>query len=246
MSNHEQVSDCVAPNRPYMVAINADLKRAILFRPRCGSWSCPYCAQVNQSRWAVRAYYGTLVYQSAGDEVDFLTLTSHEKLNPAQTRWVFPKAWKKLSQRARRAADGFDYLMIPEVHKDGRLHIHAVETSALGESWWKDNARASGLGYMDEEEPIRKPAGAAAYVVKYIGKTLTISTWPRSFHRVRTSRRWPSLPPLVQPDGWRFETVPPFMPLWSVALRYKGEGYDLHITGSAAAWGLIDGEAVDL
>jgi len=234
--------DCQTPNRPYLLAVNADLHHAILFRPRCGKWSCGFCSEQNKRLWAARAYYGTLVNQEGGNEVDFLTLTSHERLDPAQTRWVFPRAWKKLSQRARRATGGFAYFMIPEVHEDGRLHIHAIETSALGEGWWKDNARESGLGYMDEEEPIRKPAGAAAYASKYLAKSLLIAAWPSNFHRIRTSRDWPKLPPLEPPEGWRFETVPRFVPLSAVAFSYVQRGYRLDVAGSKDAWALISPE----
>jgi len=234
--------ECQTPNRPYLLAVNPELKKAVLFRPRCGKWTCPYCAAINTRLWSARAYYGSLVFMSEGLEVDFLTLTSHEKLNPAQTRWVFPKAWKKLSQRARRAADQFDYFMIPEVHLDGRLHVHAIETSALGEAWWKDNARSSGMGYMDEETVVRKPAGAAAYAAKYLSKSLSGLAWPAYFHRVRRSRSWPSLPPLTPPDGWRFETVPRFVPLQAVQHSYLQRGFIFSIASSAQAWALIEPE----
>jgi hypothetical protein len=238
----ETASDCTTPNRPYLIGLNEDQRRAVLFRPRCKLWSCPYCAQVNQNLWAVRAFMGTRAYQEQGIEIDFLTLTPREDLTPAQSMWVFPRAWKKLSQRARRACDQFSYIMIPERFKDGRIHVHAIETGALGQTWWKKNARSSGLGYIQEEEPIRKPAGAAAYVVKYVAKSLEVLNWPARFHRVRTSRDWPQLPELVSPDGWRFVPIPITRPLDEVLVSYEGQGYSIRMLGSAAAWVWIDAD----
>jgi len=234
--------DCTTPNRPYILGVRDDLKRAVLFQPRCKQWSCPYCSGVNQARWAARAYMGTATFQDRGIAVCFLTLTSHESLNPIQTRWVFPRAWKKLSQRARRAAEGFEYLMVPEQHEDGRLHIHAVETSDLGEGWWKDNARQSGLGYMDEETHIRKPQGAAAYVAKYLSKSLEVLDWPGNFHRVRTSRRWPPLQALETPPGWEFRSLPLSTSLQEVYQAYARQGYAIRLLGSSDAWRFIESD----
>jgi len=240
--NPEAVSDCTTAGRPYLLGLNDEYQRGVLFQPRCKLWSCPYCAQVNQNLWAVRAYMGTKAYQDQGIEIDFLTLTPREDLTPAQSMWVFPRAWKKLSQRARRAADQFSYIMIPERFKDGRIHVHAIETGALGQTWWKNNARSSGLGYIQEEEPIRKPAGAAAYVVKYVAKSLEVLNWPARFHRVRTSRDWPPLPELVAPDGWRFIPVEQRRSLADVLVSYERRGYSIRRLGSAAAWAYLDAD----
>jgi hypothetical protein len=173
-------------------------------------------------------------------EIDFLTLTSHERLNAQQSLWVFPRAWKKLSQRARRSAALFSYFMIPERHEDGRIHIHAIETGALGKGWWIDNARQCGLGYKQEETPIRKPQGAASYAVKYLSKSIKITDWPPNFRRVRTSRSWPPLPPLESPAGWVFSTIRASTPLSEIVALYTRRGYDLQVLGSAAAWLHID------
>ncbi len=62
--------------------------------------------------------------------------------------------------------------MIPERHQDGRLHAHAIETGHLTTRWFKDEGRECGLGYIAEEKEVRSPAGAGAYVVKYLTKVL--------------------------------------------------------------------------
>jgi hypothetical protein len=222
------------------VGYNAQTLQAVLFRPRCKLWSCPYCAQVNTNLWAVRAYFGAQAYAEGGITISFLTLTSHEKLTPQQAMWVFPRAWKKLSQRARRAADQFSYLMVPEKTKKGVIHVHAIETSCLGTEWWSDNARASGMGYKSDESEVRTSQGSAAYVVKYLSKSLVVEDWPARFRRIRTSRDWPPLPELVSPVGWEFASIPLSEPLDQVYKRYEARGYDIRILSSALAWALID------
>jgi hypothetical protein len=190
--------------------------------------------------WAVRAFFGTKAYEEQNITISFLTLTSHEKLTPQQALWVFPKAWKKLSQRARRAADQFSYLMIPEKTKRGVIHVHAIETSCLGTEWWSDNARASGMGYKCDESEVRTAQGSAAYVVKYLSKSLVVEEWPARFRRIRSSRDWPPLPELVAPVGWQFDVVPLSVPIAEVHKRYAARGYDVRILSSALAWSYIE------
>jgi hypothetical protein len=236
----DKPTDCETPNRPYILGLSDDERRAVLFQPRCKMWSCPFCAEVNKSLWAVRAYMGARELQDAGVQINFLTLTPHERLTPNQSMWVFPRAWKKLSQRARRATDGFNFIMIPERFEKGPIHVHAIATGPMDEEWWKGNARSSGLGYMAEATAIRKPQGAAAYAVKYLEKSIAVYDWPPRFRRVRVSRQWPELPKLDPPQGWRFLPVSPSDPLASIVDRYERRGYAIRVLGSAEAWLYID------
>jgi hypothetical protein len=140
-------------------------------------------------------------YIEAQERFRFLTLTSHEHLETlSKTLYVWPKAWNKLRQRANYAVRAkWHWVMIPEMHKDGRLHVHLIESAGLGTRWWKDNARASGLGWRAEEEEFKSgadnPARAASYASKYLGKQLGVRSWPRYFHHIRTSQHFPELPP---------------------------------------------------
>jgi len=232
-------SDCTTPNRPVMLGLNDDKLLAVMFRPRCRSWSCPFCAVINRGLWAVRAYHGAISLLDQGDQVSFLTLTSHESLDMTRSREVFPHAWKNLSMRARRITGGFEYLLIPEQHQDGRLHIHAIETANLGNTWWKKKARACGLGYIAKEEKMRTPQGAAAYLVKYVTKQLEDLHWPEHFRRIRTSQDWPTLPTLEQLPGWRWKTLPGEQALDETYTRLIQLGYQVRLAGSQEAWIII-------
>lgn len=236
---------CETPNRPLLIGVSMVFKKVLVFQPACKQWSCPACAEVNKKRWAVRAFHGYEQLSSEGLEPRFLTLTSHEKLTPEQALWVWPKAWSVLGQRARRAADRFEYILIPEQHQSGKVHIHAIETSVLGKTWWKKNARASGLGYIADEEKIRDPQQAARYVSKYIGKQLDMLVWPRGFRRVRTSQGWPKLPDLPVNEEWIFRPVEKGQEALELIARWDARGFTVLHLDHAAAWVYIDATTRD-
>lgn len=233
---------CEAPRRPYMLAKNEGERLAVIFRPRCKSWSCPACSQINKSLWMVRAHHGASELRAAGYELYFLTLTSHEKLTPNQSLWVWPKAWGKLRDRIRYENGGsFQYLMVPERHLSGKLHVHAVETAGLTERRIKTLARESGLGYMADESIIRSPAGAAFYAGKYLSKQLEFQAWPKGFRRVRTSQAWPKLTPEPSPVGWRFEMLPSDKGI-DQTVDYLGDaGYWVNVLDHYMAWEVVNG-----
>lgn len=193
------LSGCNRANRPYMVALDLENDRAFIFRPDCKTWGCPSCAAHLRARWTLRAYLGVLHYQASGGDFKFVTLTSHERLHSfGQTLHVWPKAWSILRRRVSRAAPGWRFVMVPEQHRTGRLHVHLIASANLGSRWWKDNGREAGLGFIAEEAEFRagaaEPALAAAYVAKYLGKQMAVAAWPRYFHHIRTSQRFPQIP----------------------------------------------------
>jgi len=226
-----------------MIAINRDNRQAVFFRPRCKLWSCPACAETNKRLWAVKAYHGAEQLAAEGAQhIAFLTLTSHERLDAAGSLAVWPSAWSKLRDRAKYASGGFDYLLVPEQHADGRLHVHAIETAGLGKRFWKDAARKSGLGYQCEEEEANTPAGAAYYVVKYLTKSIAYTNWPKGFRRVRTSRNWPKLEKMEQPEGWDFKLLASDESLLFEAKRLKRELYHVAMMGHREAWAFVGGQ----
>jgi len=241
LSTLEQVNApyCQTKGRPYLKGINETEKKAVFFRPRCKLWTCPTCADINKKLWAVKAYHAVEILSGSSPSVNFLTITSHEKLSAAASLAVWPKAWSKLSQRARRRSADFQFLLVPEQHKDGRLHIHAIETAGLGSRWWKDHARACGLGYMAEEDDIRGAAGAAYYVTKYLSKSLAADVWPKGFRRVRTSQRWPKLPHAPLPEGWSFTPLEHDEPLNRTITILEHKGYDVLVLDHIEAWEAI-------
>jgi len=178
---------CNAAGRPMLRAISQQQKTVIYFKPRCKSWKCPACAEINKRLWTARIYDATAFHLARGASVAFTTLTTHEKLSPEQSWRLFGKQWNRLRGRARRAAGGGEYVMIPEAHESGKLHVHMLDTFALRTRWWKDNGRTCGLGYMAESEFAETPGGAARYAAKYLSKGL-IDEKLRNVRRIRKSQ----------------------------------------------------------
>lgn len=229
---------CEAHNRPFLLCVNVDYKLALFFKPRCKLWTCPACGEMNKRQWAVKTYQGASKLAANGHTVNFLTITMHERTRGTYALKIWPKAWKKLRERASYQSGGFQYLIIPEQHKDGTMHVHAIETAGLGERWWKDNARACGLGYMADEEEIRTPEGAAWYVTKYLTKSISVLNWPKGFRRIRTSQSWPKSS-ADQLQGWEFRVIPPQEQLSDVVEAYKAQGWSIENRDHKAAWGYI-------
>lgn len=155
-----------------------------------------------------------------GDEYDFVTLTLHEALKTNQsTRVVFERAWRKLYAALKRSQKDFSYVLVPELHKDGRMHVHIItnfhppETyyihrrktrnkqvkrmrhPDLMDRFWKDAPRAYGFGYANDQEHIQGDTGkVAGYIAKYLAKQRKINQWPKNFKHVRASHGIPQIP----------------------------------------------------
>ena len=245
----EQVgkNECKNAKTPILRGINHERKIAVFFRPRCAMWSCPECAQINKEMWTWRASLGgRLVAQEYG-HIDFLTLTSHEKLGAEASVDVWPDAWDKLRLRLRYASDGYEYFAVPERHKSGRLHVHAIIATRadLPKRWWKNAARASGMGYQADLQEVIHEGGVGGYVGKYLAKTLQYSNWKKGFRRVRTSQGWPKLPALPQEEGWNFETLPKDVSLYDALIVASDLGYETHLTGHKTAWKYVNEKTPD-
>lgn len=232
---------CQTPNRPYMTAEHTSGK-FIIFQPRCKMWSCPACAIINRDNWSFRAKDAARILIENGYHLHFLTLTSHPKLDAKQSEWVFTRAWKKLSERARYDTDRkFIYLMIPERHKSGKLHTHAIETSGLGMQWWKDSSAECGLGYMAEEKQIQDVDNTVAYVIKYLNKGMGTAgkQWPKGFRRVRTSQSWPKPLPMPNADGWTFNLIGRGERIDNITEKARVAGRDVAICDHLTAWDIV-------
>jgi len=181
-------------------------RRALVTRADCDQWSCEECAKRMRERWVLRAEIGVRGYIGAGLHVDFITITSHEKLPDfASTERVWRQAWPVLYAALKRRATKFEFFIVPEKHKDGRMHVHALWTADVTQKWLKDNARRRGLGYQANRKPVTDPRAAVRYVGKYIGKSLG-SDVPKRFRRIRVSHGWPDIPVPVTPlVGLRWE-----------------------------------------
>lgn len=231
---------CTAPNRPYMVARNAGERHVVLFQPRCRSWQCPACANINVRLYALLASQGAQALSLQGHDVAFLTLTSNAKVRSDEgSRYIWRDAWPRLRKRAgREIGRAFDYQCVPERHEDGAWHWHLVTMPPLSERWWKDNAPEVGLGYMVDESIINSVVGVSWYIAKYLTKSLG-TDWPVGWRRLRTSRTWPR-EKRTNPPGWSFEPVSPKTPLADFAAHERTNGYQVHMADHQGAWAWIE------
>lgn len=181
-------------------------KRVLVTRGDCKQWDCPECAAKQRDRWVLRAQMGTREYLANGLRIDFVTLTSHEALKTfGATDYVWRQAWPKLYAVLKRRAEILEYFIVPEKHKDGRMHVHALWTANVTKKWLKDNARKRGLGYQAEVKHVTDAQQASRYVTKYIGKSLGDDV-PDGFRRVRVSQGWPEIPvPVTDMSGLVWE-----------------------------------------
>jgi len=149
-------------------------------------------------RWRLRAHVGARAILRRGENLDFATITGHEKLTTfEQTEYVWRNAWPSLYAALKRRNQRLEYIIIPERHKDGRMHVHALWNAAVKQRWLKDNARSRGLGFECEISRCANEGRASEYVAKYVGKDIGTVSIPH-FRRVRVSRGWPDI---ARPDN---------------------------------------------
>lgn len=159
----------------------------------CKSWSCPYCSEKRKKYLALKTYEGIERYKLAGIENWYFgTLTMHRKWRGWASLENYYHNWNKFYQRMKRDTEGkLLYVLLPERHQDGSLHVHLISTCGLSTHWWHDAGSRSGLGFQNENEALGDASRAAYYVTKYVGKSLGVSDWPTRFRRVRYSIHWP-------------------------------------------------------
>lgn len=191
------MTKCQTYSRPVLKATHPETHEIYLFQPRCKMWKCVPCAYTNKLLWQAKIAHGYERYALIGvTNWMFITLTSHRRLKSTkQCLHVWKSAWAKLSARMRRKYPGFRYVLLPEHHKDGRVHWHMIASHGINARWLKDTAPKCGLGYMTDCQPIDDSIAAVMYVSKYVGKTIGAVEWPENLKRIRTSQHWPELPP---------------------------------------------------
>jgi len=174
-------------------------KRALVTRANCDSWNCVECSRRMAENWVLRAQIGVRQFLADGRVVDFVTITSHEKLTSFEaTQAVWRKSWPVLYAAIKRQNHDLEYFIVPERHKDGRMHVHALWTAGVKQKWLKDNARRRGLGYQAKVKSVESAGHAVRYVTKYVGKGLGVDV-PQRTRRVIVSQGWPDIPAPVTP-----------------------------------------------
>jgi len=222
---HLAASWCETPGRPLMMAKNESIRQAILFRPNCKKWSCDYCGQQRSRYWMYLGAHGHEQLTADGKVVMFWTVTSHRKIRTVSRGiYVWRKAWPKLRKRLQRAERNVAYMLVPEQHKDGALHIHLLASAKVSERWCKDNAAECGLGYIGEYTQVRSAGMAAFYVAKYLTKESHQLKWPKYFRRVNTSRNWPRPDEVEKRPEWvvRRLKTDASVPAWMDVLQVQG------------------------
>lgn len=145
-------------------------------------------------KWALRASLGASAIIARGEPLDFVTITGHEKLSDfAATERVWQHAWSMLYSALKRQNQKLQYMLVPEKHKSGRMHVHALWNAGVSQRWLKNNARKRGLGYENKVVHVDSSGHAHKYVVKYVGKDLGADV-PARFRRVRVSQGWADVP----------------------------------------------------
>lgn len=189
---------CKNPISPYLVGFSKTEKKAVIFKSNCDQWECEECAARKQSQWVARAILGCQKIGSRGMASKFVTVTTAEWYkNSAEAIAAFPRAWNKLYCRLKRKNPQLMYLLTIEFGaKTGHMHAHFLTDATQNKRWYKDNARACGMGYQSEVETIDNDGKAAAYVSKYIGKSISGLSLPSRFRRVRCSQNWAALAPM--------------------------------------------------
>lgn len=161
----------------------------------CKMWNCPYCSIKRKQYLGRKAYFGVQTYKAQGiEDWYFGTVTMHENWRGWASVENFQRNWNKFYQRMKRETERLMYVLLPEKHKDGSLHIHLISTCGADTRWFKDNGRSCGFGFKNENTPLENTGKAAYYVTKYVGKSLGHQDWPLRFRRCRFSVGWPDPP----------------------------------------------------
>lgn len=199
---------CPKKNTPTAIGVSADGRFATATKLGCKMWDCPYCSTKRKGYLVVKTYNGIEHYKANGIEHWYFgTITMHENWRGWASIQNFQTNWNKFYQRMKRETDGtLYYVLLPERHKDGSLHVHLISTCQAETKWWKDKGRACGFGYKNENKEIYSTAKAAYYVTKYVGKSIGVQDWPIRFRRVRFSRSWPNPSPDTE---WSWFVVSP-------------------------------------
>jgi len=199
---------CEAPFRPLLCAKNTVTGEAILYRPNCRMWKCPYCSEQRGRYFMMIAASGYEVLEAAGHTIQFCTITMPGHIRGTTAgihRWR--SSWPKLLRRIKRQSDHVAYMQVPEQHKDGAFHTHLLTTADITERWLKDNCAETGLGWKDEIEPVKSASKSAGYVAKYLTKESHRLKWPKYLRRVNLSRNWPKPDELEKNPNWTVERL---------------------------------------
>lgn len=199
-NDDEKLDYCPAQGTPFLKLDNSSDRTRYIVKARCKQWTCPYCAKVNKHQHYIRILNGCNYLFNQGYDLNFVTITSHKNVRGLLPSYrVFQKAWKTLSQRARRQVEAttglpLAYVYIPETHRDGTLHWHGVFTGGLSTRWWKDNCAETGMGHQAKSVKLDTGIQATNYCLKYVTKHIGQEIDIKRFRRINYSQNFPDKP----------------------------------------------------
>lgn len=145
------------------------------FRPLpCNTWGCSVCGPAKAHRLGLLA--------AAAEPERFVTLS---RVGP-DLQTVYERL-KTLSKALRRAGYGWEYLTVPEIHRNGFWHLHILQRGDfIPQRVLSSRADSAGMGRVVD---IRRVRGAGE-VPKYLCKYLTKQTLSAEIGRFKSSKRY--------------------------------------------------------
>lgn len=227
---------CTTKGRPYVIGHNQETMTAVCFMPNCGMWTCEYCSQQRAVEWRMTAWHGSSDLMARGELLQFLTVTSRGGKGRTRERSLeqIARAWPRLVARLKyeRGAKP-EYIVVPEQHKNGVVHLHAIITAQWSKHDWHNAAYKSGFGYQAEPRNMEDAVQAPAYVSKYLGKDFAAVKWPANFRRVRASQGWPKIEKPDKVSGVAYDAFISMAGAWAQIYLLRDGGYDVTIKDSA-------------
>ncbi len=218
---------CSHPRRVIIMRRKDGGGKAEIFFPPCKTWSCPECGERNKHRWKHRVMYGVDHYQKQGKEFSFVTITLGGKYKARDDSILgWRVVWPRVYDRFRRVFGRQPYAIIPECHRNGRVHLHMLIAGRAPERWWKDNVYGCGGGYIADSQPFDRVSGVVVYFTKYLAKGMALQQWPDNFKRIRVSHNWPKHPEKPTQDDMLYSIVHPKSLDWTIQWLWR-MGYDV-------------------
>ncbi len=201
--------------RPGVIVVYDPADRSITLVPvRCKKWTCPVCGPILARLWAKRI--------ADAKPQRMITLPcDHKRFPHPQAAYEAMKdALPRLIRLIRSQIGPMEYALVWEIHEDGYPHLHMAHRGRyIPQKWLSRVWDNLGFGPVVDIRQVKTAKGAAAYLAKYMTKTVAAAKDTLALTRViQASRRYFqrsmfSVTSLVPPGG--------------MTQRCKGEAYDV-------------------
>lgn len=189
-----------------------------LVRIRCEMWNCPDCGPINAQRWRAYLL-DRFNKAFGHEKWVFGTITApgwaHRK-GAAETLKNLQSGWKRLYDRLRRHyKKSIEYVRVFEQHASGRYHMHFLINAGaeydahnfIAENvkrefrhpeciWLRKTCVELKMGWRvhlrrvwDSEKRTENVGLVVGYILKYMGKNMSIMDFPKHQRRIQTSRK---------------------------------------------------------